>query len=94
MNWPPVSFEPPIRQSDRLSGVMILAMISSSIVVAVVVLVVHDEDLGGPLGDHAELDGAVERDREAVGGEEVHRRRPAPRLNRFERQSTRLTRVS
>ena len=72
MNWPPESFDPPIRQSERLSGVMILEMISSSIDVAVEVLVVLDEDLGDLVGQDPELDHAVERDREAVGGEEVH----------------------
>ena len=72
MNWPPDSFEPPMRQSDRLSGVMILAMISSSIASPLADLVVLDEHLGDFIGQNAKLDHAVERDRKSVGRQEAH----------------------
>ena len=91
-NWPPLSFEPPVRQSDRLSGVMILADDLLVDRVAVLSLVVLDEDLGGPVGHDPELHGAVEGD-----GKPSDERKsiadPSPRLNRFDRQSTRLIRA-
>ena len=93
MNWPPVSFEPPIRQSDRLSGVMILAMISSSIaspLASSLYLTKTSATFSGMTRNSM----APSR---VIGKPSDERKSISPswlRLNRFDRQSTRLTRVS
>ena len=93
MNWPPESFEPPIRQSDRLSGVMILAMISSSIASPLAVslyLTNISATLSGRTRNSttpSSVIGNPSADRKFISPS-------CPRLNRRDRQSTWLTRVS